>query len=249
VQLKGAGKAGRGLAAPTLVGRNRELGRALERLSAAEADRGALVMLRGDAGIGKTRLVAEIAGAARARGMVVRAAEASEFDQTRPFGAISDALGVSPRSADPTLAELARRIEGHRGWSGHLEDVPVEVHHLVDALTGVFESLCSTAPLLLVVDNLHWTDSSSLALLRRLTRLCRPYPALILVTTRPTDKQAVGRWPTPSVVIRAPCSSWGRSTPSRYSGSPGRSPAARRGHGWRTGWRRRPATRCSSSSC
>lgn len=192
MQLKGAGKAGRGLAAPSLVGRNRELGRALERLSAAEADRGALVMLRGDAGIGKTRLVAEIAGAARARGMVVRAAEASEFDQTRPFGAISDALGVSPRSADPALAELARRIEGHRGWSGHLEDVPVEVHHLVEALTGVFESLCSTAPLLLVVDNLHWTDSSSLALLRRLTPLCRPYPALILVTTRPTDKQAVG---------------------------------------------------------
>jgi len=46
--------------------------------------------------------------------------------------------------------------------------------------------------LLLVVDNLHWADSSSLALLRRLTRLCRQYPALILVTTRPTDKQAVG---------------------------------------------------------
>ena len=192
VQLKGAGKAWLGLAAPSLVGRSSELAWALEWLSAAEADRGALVMLRGDAGIGKTRLVAEIAGTARARGMVVRAAEASEFDQTRPFGAISDALGVSSRSADPALAELSRRIEGHRGWSGHLEDVPVEVHHLVEALTGVFESLCSTAPLLLVVDNLHWADSSSLALLRRLTRLCRQYPALILVTTRPTDKQAVG---------------------------------------------------------
>ena len=98
---------------------------------------------------------------------------------------------VSPRSSDPVLAELARRIEGQGPWSGRLEDVPVEVHHLIEALIGVFESLCTTAELLLVIDNLHWADGSSLAMLRQLSRLCRQYPALILVTTRPSDKPAV----------------------------------------------------------
>lgn len=145
----------------------------------------------GARGIGKTCLVHKIAGDARALGMVVRASEAGELDQTRPFGVISDALGVSPHSSDPALAGLARRIEGHRAWSGRLEDVPVEVHNLIEALIGVFESLCTTAELLLVIDNLHWADSSSLAMLRRLTRLGPQYPALILATTRPTDKQAV----------------------------------------------------------
>ena len=55
----------------------------------------------------------------------------------------------------------------------------------------MFESLCTTAEVLLVIDNLHWADSSSLAMLRRLTRLGRQYPALIAATTRPTDKPPV----------------------------------------------------------
>ena len=183
--------AGFGLAAPNLVGRDRELTQASRWLSAAEGGSGGLVILQGDVGIGKTRLVNEIVGVATARGMVVRACEAVQSDQTRPFGAISDALEVSARSADPALAELARRIEGHQVWTGHLEDVPMEVHSLIEALIGVFESLCTTAPLLMVIDNLHWADSSSLAMLRRLTRLSRQYPALVLASTRPTDKQAV----------------------------------------------------------
>jgi predicted ATPase len=177
--------------APSLVGRTFELGQIRQWLSAAEGGRGGFVILQGDAGIGKTRLAREIVDDARARRMVVRPSEAGELDQTRPFGAISDALEVSPRSPDPTLAGLARRIEGHGPWSGRLEDVPVEVHNLIEALLGVFESLCTTGELLLVIDNLHWADSSSLAMLRRLSRLCRQYPALILATTRATDRPAV----------------------------------------------------------
>ena len=190
MELEG-GRADIGLAVPSLAGRDRELAQVRQWLSAASGGSGGVVVLRGEAGIGKTRLVHEIVGDARAHGMLVRASEAGELEQTRPFGAISDALGVSPRSPDPALAELARRIEGGGAWSGYLEDVPVEVHNLIEALVGVFESLCATAELLLVIDNLHWADSSSLAMLRRLTRLCRQYPALILVTTRPTDKQEV----------------------------------------------------------
>ena len=191
MQLERGRRADVGRRLPSLAGRNTEFREARRWLSIAESGSGGVLVLRGDAGIGKTRLIQEIIGDARARGMTVRVSEAGELDQTRPFGAICDALGVSPRSPATALAELARRIEGHGAWSGHLEDVPVEVHHIIEALIGVFESLCTTAELLLVIDNLHWADNSSLAMLRRLIRLSRRYPALILASARPTDKQAV----------------------------------------------------------
>jgi hypothetical protein len=52
----------------------------------------------------------------------------------------------------------------------------------------VFEELCAATPLLLVIDNLHWLDNSSLLLLRRLVTICHQYPALILLTTRPSHR-------------------------------------------------------------
>jgi hypothetical protein len=83
---------------------------------------------------------------------------------------------------------LPRRAAGPAGWSGRFEDVPIEVHRLVDDLIGVFEDLCTATPLLLLIDNLHWLDNSSLLLLRRLATICHQYPALILLTTRPSDR-------------------------------------------------------------
>ena len=118
MQLEGGASAGISPAVPDLVGRDQELGQVRWCLAAAEGGRGSVVILRGEAGIGKTRLVGEITGDASARGMAVRSAEASEFEQTRPFGVICDALGVSPRAPDPALAGLARRIAGTRHGPG-----------------------------------------------------------------------------------------------------------------------------------
>jgi hypothetical protein len=56
------------------------------------------------------------------------------------------------------------------------------------ARVGVFEELCAATPLLLVIDNLHWLDNSSLLLLRRLVTICHQHPALILLTTRPSHR-------------------------------------------------------------
>lgn len=236
------------LTPPRLVGRDRELAHVRRWLAAVETGRGGVLVLHGDAGLGKTRLVQEIARAAQARGMVVKASEASELQRTRPFGAISDALGVSLRSADPALAGLARRIEGHQAWPGPLEDVPVEVHNLVEALTGVFESLCTTAELLLVIDNLHWVDSSSLAVLRRLIRLGRQYPVLIVATTRPTDQQPVVALVDAARQGGGAVLDLGPLDPESVLALAGQLAGARRGRAWRTGWRRPRATRCSSSS-
>lgn len=166
----------------SLVGRASELAGAHRLLDAASGGTGGLLILRGEAGIGKSRLVRELLRTAADRGFAVRNAEASVLDQTRPFGACADALTVAARPGNAGQAGLARRIHGHPGWSGRIEDVPVEVHRLVDDLIGVFEELCAATPLLLVIDNLHWLDNSSL-LLRRLAAICHQYPALILLTT------------------------------------------------------------------
>ena len=179
---------------PPLVGRAAEFALADRLLVQAQAGDGGILVIRGEAGIGKTRLTRELADVAASRGFQVAVAEASLLDRTRPFGVLADALGVSPRSSRADLAGLARRISGSAAWPAQqqgtplLENVPLEVHRLAEELVGVFESLCTVTPLLLVIDNLHWLDSSSLVLLRRLASLVRQYPALIVLTKRPSDR-------------------------------------------------------------
>jgi hypothetical protein len=159
-RVSGSGRvADPGVHATPLAGRASELAQARRLLDAAGGGTGELLILRGEAGTGKSRLAWELLRTAADRGFAVRNAEASALDQTRPFGACADALTVTARSGNAGQADLARRIHGHLGWSGRIEDVPVEVHRLVDDLIGVFEELCTATPLLLVIDNLHWLDN------------------------------------------------------------------------------------------
>jgi DNA-binding CsgD family transcriptional regulator len=174
-----------------LVGRQQELESLSTRLSLALSGRGQVAVLRGEAGIGKTRLVDEIRALATARGASARVAEAREPEQTRPFGAASDALGVSLGAPDPVLAQLARDIYTRPELREELPIVPVEEHYLVERLVAVFEVLCNASPLFLAIDNLHWADGSTMLLIGRLAELSSQYPVLLLLTTRPTDRPEV----------------------------------------------------------
>ncbi|MHB1496978.1 MAG: helix-turn-helix transcriptional regulator [Acidimicrobiales bacterium] len=174
-----------------LVGRQRELELLGELLSLAFDGRGQVALLRGEAGIGKTRLLDELCTLAGARGAAVRLGEAREPEQTRPFGAVSDAFGVSLAASDPALAQLAREIYSRPSPTGTLQGATVEEHYLVEQFVAVFEVLCNGSPLVLAVENLHWSDSSTLLLLGRLAGLCRQYPVLVLLTTRASERPEV----------------------------------------------------------
>src|SRR4029079_9789083 len=99
------------MAYDSLRARGHFLGRASE-LSAVRqhlGGLGAVVLIEGDAGIGKTRFLAEIL--AERAGVRVVHARADELDGGRPFGSLVDALECRRSSADPVSAEIARLID------------------------------------------------------------------------------------------------------------------------------------------
>jgi DNA-binding CsgD family transcriptional regulator len=173
------------------VGRATETRTLGDLLSSARKGRGRVALVRGEAGIGKTRLLQAITDKAAGQGLDVRRAEASAFEQSRPFGLVFDALGAAAAATDDRLSGLSRLLRSRQDWSGGIEAVPVEVHHLVDEFVKIFESLCASGCLVLVAENLHWADTSSLMFLQRILRLCAQYPALVLTSTRPTDRPEV----------------------------------------------------------
>lgn len=132
----------------------------------------AFVVVAGEAGIGKSRLAARFANEIYAAGATVLAGVAHE-DGARPYGPIFDAL------------------EGELGPQGVLSAVGAVVDdadararlqaNLADALEGAARG----RELLLVLDDLHWSDPETLEFLRHVTRRGLTAPTLVLVTARP----------------------------------------------------------------
>src|SRR6516165_4713897 len=80
------------------------LGEALDRVAAGGP---AIVLVEGEAGIGKTRLLADVLGDAADRGMQVAVGRAEELERTRPFGVLAAAFGCFRSSPDPRRAAIA----------------------------------------------------------------------------------------------------------------------------------------------
>ena len=91
---------------PRLRGRDAEIRVVREALDRVSAGRPAIVLIEGEAGIGKTRLLNDALEDARSRGMQVAAGRAEELEQTRPFGVVAAAFGctVSSRGGRPSPA-------------------------------------------------------------------------------------------------------------------------------------------------
>jgi DNA-binding NarL/FixJ family response regulator len=155
---------------------------------------GALEVL-GDPGIGKTRLLAELAERADARGQLVLSGAASELEHELPFGVFVDALddyveGLPPRSLEAldegARAELAHVLPALDGDGA----VPVstlqqERYRTHRAVRQLLEALAELRPLVLLLDDLHWADSGSVELLATLLRRPPAAPVLVGLAMRP----------------------------------------------------------------
>jgi predicted ATPase/DNA-binding CsgD family transcriptional regulator len=161
-------------AIPQLVGRAPELALLRDALAAALAGRGGLVLIGGEAGIGKTTLAEALASEARAGGARALIGHCYALAETPPYGPWAEAIAALPPDAapSPALADLA-------AGAGAASQAALFAQ-VWDALAG----LAAGRPLVVVLDDLHWADPASLELLRFLARRLAGVPILILVTYR-----------------------------------------------------------------
>ncbi|HEX5902681.1 MAG TPA: AAA family ATPase [Actinomycetota bacterium] len=178
-----------------LVGRAEELD-ALEQLL-EELDRGnpSAIEVTGEPGIGKTRLLRELAARAEARGHLVLGGSASELEQDLPFSVFVDALDEYLRGLDPELlvalddqvrAELAHVFPSLWALAEDHEVAPQhERYRSHRAIRDLLERLAGPRPFVLVLDDVQWADSASLELLGALLRRPPAAPVLTALALRP----------------------------------------------------------------
>ncbi|MFF7731610.1 AAA family ATPase [Streptomyces sp. NPDC007984] len=154
-------------AAP-VVGRDAELTRLSGVLERARGGEARAVLISGDAGVGKTRVLDEVGGQAAATGMTVVTGHCVDLgDVGLPYLPFTEILGVL--AADERFAAaLAARpvVERLLGTgSGSVRDVDGRLR-LFEGMAGLLAEVAEIAPLLLVLEDLHWADQSSRDLLR-----------------------------------------------------------------------------------
>ena len=149
---------------PRLRGREVELEALGDAFDQVALGHPAIVLVEGEAGIGKTRLLAEALNDARARGLEIVSGRAQELERTRPFGVLADTLACSGSSPDPRRRAIAELLAPHLGNLGPVtvSSDPGLQFQAVDAFGDLIESLALQRPLVVALDDLQWADPSSL---------------------------------------------------------------------------------------
>jgi class 3 adenylate cyclase len=183
------------------VGRDGELRRLTARLGEAAAGRGGLVLVAGEPGIGKTRLVTELAGRAERQGALVLWGHCYEGDWTPPYAPFAEALDAHVANAPPdeleadtgtggaALAQLVPRLRAVLPDLPEAAPLPPdeEAFRLVDAATRFLLACGQRRTLLLCLDDLHWADKGSVGMLRHLARQASRQPLLVLGNYRDAE--------------------------------------------------------------
>jgi DNA-binding CsgD family transcriptional regulator/tetratricopeptide (TPR) repeat protein len=177
------------LLCPELIGRAVELDVLASAVEAAASGRATGTVLVGEAGAGKSRLVAEARSRARERGMTVLHGRVREGGSAEPFGAIGEALASGFRSTgwpdDPALRPV-------RAVLSHLAGEPVPGPTggpsrlaLSEALLRLLDVVSRGPGALLVVEDVHWADVDTLAVLDHLLSHAADHGASCVLTLRP----------------------------------------------------------------
>jgi adenylate cyclase len=190
-----------------LVDRTEEMNVLKEAVYRAVHGEGGLVLLHGEAGIGKTRLVRELGAYARSRGVQVlygRCPALFRMDGVPPYilwkEVIKDYLetctpeqmyrviGYYPAEVAKLVPEISQKLRSIP------QSFPIspeqEQNRLFEAVSQLITNISRETPLLVVLDDLQWTDPSSLLLLHYLARGVQKTPLLLLGAYRSTDIDA-----------------------------------------------------------
>ena len=187
------------LTSPVFIGRQLELEAIAEALAGATGRAVQAVLVGGEAGIGKTRLIEECVHRARASGaLAVVGGCVDSGDVSLPFAPIREALrdpgsgllepGRLANILGPRSADLGHIVDARQPETRSRDRVGMGVDsaqaRFFEACLELFRALSRERPLLLVVEDLHWADRSTLGLLSYLVRGRQESPFVLLATYR-----------------------------------------------------------------
>jgi predicted ATPase len=179
-------------AGASLIGRSEDLAALDAALEQAKGGEPVVVLIAGEAGMGKTRLVQEFCERAYAEGARVLTGSCVDLGESAlPYGAVADALRAAPADAYLELPPAARRELATLIPEASPDDEPHEGSQgaLFGAVLRVLEQLGRHEPLVLVLEDVHWADPSTRDMLRFLISGLRE-TAVMLVVTHRTDEVA-----------------------------------------------------------
>lgn len=182
-----------------LVGREQELACLAETWQSALVGQCSLLLISGEAGVGKTRLVQEFADQQYWRGIRIVQGRCYEFERLLPYQPVAEAL----RSLPPTMAaavtatlpewitaQVSRLAPNLFDPDSGSPDAAAAAQgesqeKLFEAVSRFFAQFAAQEPLLLILDDLHWASDSTLQLLHYLARHLVEQPLLLVGTVRP----------------------------------------------------------------
>jgi predicted ATPase/DNA-binding SARP family transcriptional activator len=181
-----------------LVGREQELAFVADAWRAALGGGCSLLLVSGEAGVGKTRLVQTFADQQRWQGVRVLVGRCYEFERLLPYQPIAEALralppavarGVFTTLPDRIVAQVSRLAPDLIGQEIALSGTAAAPQgeaqdRLFEAVSRFLAHLAGQAPLLLILEDLHWATDSTLQLLHYLARAVLAQPLLVAGTLR-----------------------------------------------------------------
>jgi DNA-binding CsgD family transcriptional regulator/predicted negative regulator of RcsB-dependent stress response len=175
---------------PITIGREPHLSAIDRLLDQLLSGSGQALLVTGEAGIGKSRLVAETRARAAERDVLVLQGQCFETDRSLPYAPFVDLLRGFAGSNELELREqhdlaqlLPELVETPLAAAPGL-DPEQQKRQLFRAMNDLVSKLARTRPLLLIVEDVHWADETSLDLLRALARTTAQRPLLLMLTYR-----------------------------------------------------------------
>ena len=185
-----------------MVGRERELAAMLSGLEDAASRRGRLFLISGEPGVGKTRLADEVAAAADAQRMTILLGHCSEHDEAVPYlpfveilenfvdrasnaDSLRKALGEQARELARLLPKLKNILPE---LPPPLDLPPAQARrHLFNCFFDFAARIASQRPTLMILEDLHWADDSTLSLLDHLAQRLSDLPLMVIGTYRDAE--------------------------------------------------------------
>ncbi len=189
----------------SLVGREPELAAVRGLLDQVAGGEAAAMVVAGDAGVGKTRLLYELTAAAAARGFLTLTGQCLDFgDAGLPYLPFTEAFGrLAAESADlpASFAPLQRLLPGRRVMAAGPAEERLDRAELFESVQAALGDLSAERPVLLVVEDVHWAEQATRDLLGFLFSRLRDQRIGIVVSYRSDDlhrrhplRTVVGEW-------------------------------------------------------